>query len=71
MSRVVVTLSLDEREALVKLALNQLRSPRDQARFILVTELRRMGLLSRDSIAQQESTEREPKLSDKPHKGTR
>jgi hypothetical protein len=46
MSRVVVTLSLDERDALVKLAINQLRSPRDQARYILITELQRQGLLT-------------------------
>ena len=45
MSRVVVTLRKDEREALVKLALAELRNPRDQARHILRQELQRRGLL--------------------------
>jgi hypothetical protein len=46
MSRVTVTLCPAEREALVKLALTELRSPRDQVRHILRRELEQLGLLS-------------------------
>lgn len=45
MSRVIVTLRQDEREALTKLALTELRTPRDQARFIIRQELERLGML--------------------------
>jgi hypothetical protein len=48
MSRVVVTLHQDERDALVKLALSELRNPRDQARHILRQEFKRRGLLPAD-----------------------
>jgi hypothetical protein len=45
MSRVVVTLRQDEREALVHLAFSELRSPRDQLRHILRRELQQRGFL--------------------------
>ena len=45
MSRVTVTLCPAEREALVKLALTELRSPRDQVRYIIRRELEQLGLL--------------------------
>ena len=45
MSRVVVTLREDEHDALIKLSLDELRTPRDQARHILRCELERLGLL--------------------------
>jgi len=48
MSSVVVTLNLAEREALVKLAIAEVRTPRDQARYILRQELKRYGLLPAD-----------------------
>lgn len=46
MSRVVVSLQPDEREALLNLANAELRTPRDQARLILIEALQRRGLLS-------------------------
>ncbi len=45
MSRVVVTLPVEERDALVQLALAELRNPPEQARHILRQELARCGLL--------------------------
>lgn len=48
MSRVVVTLCQDEHDALVRLALSELRNPRDQARHILRQELKRRGRLPVD-----------------------
>jgi len=47
MSRVVITLNQNEREALVKLALVELRTPRDQARHILRLVLQQYGLLEK------------------------
>jgi hypothetical protein len=46
MTRVIVTLRNDEREALTRLALAEYRTPRDQARYILRQELERRGLLA-------------------------
>jgi hypothetical protein len=54
MSRVIVSLSQEEREALVKLALTDLRSPRDQARFIIIAELQRLGLIPKITLGQGE-----------------
>lgn len=48
MSRVVVTLNSVEREALIKLAAVEIRTPRDQARYILRQELEQRGLLPAD-----------------------
>lgn len=45
MSKVTITLCPVEREALIKLALTEVRTPRDQARYILRRELKRAGLL--------------------------
>lgn len=45
MTRVTVTLKLHEREALVALARQERRDPRDQAALIVVRELERTGLL--------------------------
>ncbi len=45
MARVVITLHTKEREALEKLALSELRIPRDQARFILREALIKCGFL--------------------------
>ena len=44
-TRMVVTLELKERSALIKLAEMELRSPRDQIRVILRAALYRRGLL--------------------------
>ena len=46
MSSIHITLSPDEREALVKLALAELRVPRDQVRYVIRQELTRRGLLT-------------------------
>jgi len=60
MSRVTVTLCPAEREALLKLALTELRSPRDQARYILRRELHRLGLLRpADAAAQAQQHKQE------------
>ncbi len=45
MARVTITLQEDERNALVELAVLELRDPREQAKFILRQELIRRGLL--------------------------
>ena len=46
MARIVLTLGNDEQQALLQLAQAELRTPRDQARFVLRQELKRLGLLS-------------------------
>jgi hypothetical protein len=45
----------DEAQALYKLSSNELRQPRDQVRYILRRELKRLGLLSLTPIVKQES----------------
>ena len=45
MPRLVVTINHNELDALVKLALAELRNPRDQARYLLQQQLRRLGFL--------------------------
>ena len=44
-TRITIALEQQERSALMKLASAELRSPRDQARFVLRRELVRCGLL--------------------------
>lgn len=46
MARVTITLEQDERSALVALANQERRDPRQQAALILRRELERLGLLS-------------------------
>ncbi len=43
--RVVVSLSAEEQEALLKLSLAELRTPRDQARQVIREVLKQRGLL--------------------------
>lgn len=50
MSKVIVPLAREEREALVNLALAEFRSATDQARYIIRRELERIGLLSPKSV---------------------
>jgi hypothetical protein len=45
MTRIVILLDKDERRALDRLALNELRDPRLQVRYLVRTELERRGLL--------------------------
>lgn len=45
MSRVIVTLHQHERDALVKFALDELRQPREQARYLLREMLIEQGYL--------------------------
>lgn len=45
-NRVVLTLEQPEYNALLKAAINELRNPPDEARFILRQELERLGLLT-------------------------
>ena len=44
-TRITIALEQSERAALMRLARAELRTPRDQARHLLRTELRRLGLL--------------------------
>ncbi len=48
MPRLILTIDFRELEALVKLALVELRNPRDQARYIIRKELCRLGLLKEE-----------------------
>jgi hypothetical protein len=50
MSKVIVSLHPAEREALVKLAHSELRSPRNQARYIIRSVLKIHGFLNEDQI---------------------
>ena len=57
MSRVVVTLCPVEREALINLALTEVRTPRDQARYIIRCELERRGFLLPDDRRPEAQTQ--------------
>ena len=57
MTRVVVTLGEQEREALVRLARAELRYPTDQARFLLREALERRGLLRPEARLAEQSAE--------------
>ncbi len=50
MNRIVISLGKKERNALLKLAQTELRSPRDQARYVLRKEMERLGLLETDTL---------------------
>lgn len=50
MNRIVISLGKKERNALLKLAQTELRSPRDQARYVLRKEMERLGLLETDAL---------------------
>lgn len=50
MNRIVISLGKQERTALLRLAQNELRSPRDQARYVLRKEMERLGLLETDAL---------------------
>jgi len=53
-NRIIVTLEQPEYVALLDLAVDELRSPRDQLRYLLRKELDRLGLLSpTNSVAQE------------------
>ncbi len=62
MPRVTLTLLPEEQGALIKLALSELRTPRDQARMIVRQELVKRGLLSSitaGSVAQPQEQNQE------------
>ncbi|MGH2541785.1 MAG: hypothetical protein ACRDIB_03250 [Ardenticatenaceae bacterium] len=59
-SRVVVTLRPEEREALVRLAQAELRTPRDQASFLLRQALQRSGLFAAAPEQEPGAAEYEP-----------
>ena len=59
MPRIVVVLGPDEHDALVELSFEELRTPRDQARHILRTELERQGLLELDQAPDHEEDKAE------------
>ena len=48
-ARITITFTRSERSALMKLAEQELRDPRDQARLILREELERRGLLKQEN----------------------
>ena len=52
-TRITISLEQAERAALMKLARLELRSARDQARFLLRRELERLGLLDAPSERNQ------------------
>lgn len=56
MSRVIVTLTDEERRALVALSASELRDPHDQARHILREELQRSGFLTLTDSRKQAQT---------------
>ena len=66
--RLKLVLEQAEYSALLNLAVGELRNPADQARYILVAELQRLGLLSRDSITQPEDTQQLSDVSVIQHK---
>ena len=49
MARVTITLEDTEKEALITLAMEERRDPREQAALMLSKELQRLGLLSSSS----------------------
>lgn len=51
MARIVIYLTASEKDALIKLALQQLRDPRDQVRLLVQRELERCGLLEKNQSA--------------------
>ena len=53
LTRLVITLSIEERLALGKLAQQEMRDPREQIRYILIRELRRIGLLPDEQEKQE------------------
>jgi len=60
MSRVTITLCSDEREALVELALSEVRTPRDQARYLVRRALIQLGWLKAvKGLPKQKGTEQE------------
>lgn len=58
-TRITVTLEQPEYSALLKVAVEELRSPQDQLRYILRKELDRLGLLSLTGDAPQEHNRKE------------
>jgi hypothetical protein len=64
MTRIMITVSEDEKKALCALAENEYRDPRQQAALLIREELQRRGLLAvdRESVSQQNfpAVEREP-----------
>jgi hypothetical protein len=50
MARIVITLGESEQEALVRLALREVRTPRDQARYILRRELIERGEMEESNL---------------------
>ncbi len=61
MARVTIVLREDESKALVKLASTELRDPRDQARFLLRSELERRGLLQPESASKADTSQEAPR----------
>ena len=58
--KIVISLDGAERSALAHLAEQELRTPRDQARFVLRRELERLGFLSAEYQPATEHDVREP-----------
>ena len=56
MTRITISLSDPEKMALRRLASNEFREPRDQARLILRKELERKGLLQIETPVDTKST---------------
>jgi hypothetical protein len=61
MTRIVILLDKDERRALDRLAMHELRDPRWQVRFLIRKELERCGLLRAELTPTTEPAPEEPK----------
>lgn len=62
MPRIIVTVNPVELDALVELALKELRSPRDQVRFILRRELINRNLLAEETSSTQFTDSKKEKI---------
>ena len=63
-SRVVVTLTEAERQALVDLSRREYRFPSDQARYLLRRALEAYGLLSPAQLIEQQPAKASPEVHD-------
>lgn len=59
-TRITIPLEQAEKSALLKLAMAELREPREQIRYILRRELERLGLIQFQSARPTETTNEQP-----------
>ena len=61
MNRVVLALEQPEYSALLRISNQELRSPSDQAKYLLLNELGRRGLVVREALAGAQRSDEESK----------